>query len=72
MHNVVTFQSSDGKSKKHLLTEGTDMAKLLTWLYLGIAVVAIGVAIYLRLYNVVIVIVVILASRWLTFWFSNK
>jgi hypothetical protein len=48
------------------------MAKLLTWLYLGMAVVAIGVAIYLRLYNVVIVIVVIVASRWLTFWFSNK
>jgi hypothetical protein len=72
MRNVMTFQLSDEKSKKHLLTEGTDMAKLLTWLYLGMAVVAIGVAIYLRLYNVVIVIVVIVASRWLTFWFSNK
>jgi hypothetical protein len=54
------------------MTEGTDMTKLLTWLYLGIAVVAIGVAIYLRLYNVIFVIVGIVASKWLFFWFSNK
>jgi uncharacterized integral membrane protein len=60
------------ENKKHLMTEGTDMTKLLTLLYLGIAVVAIGVAIYLRHYNVIFVIVAIVAGKWLLFWFSDK